>query len=176
MNTPEAPPVIGRSVRCSLDRWDVLRCRLWVLAHNKKVLAILLLMCLGFPLLNYHKPQNASFPILEFGVYFLVTVGLLIALYACFLVAFNVLWLFITPNRGVVGEHDFEIREDAFWEKSPFNESLHRWSGFYKVARSRNFLFVFVTDNIVHYIPVNAFASKEEADAFQAELQKRANL
>lgn len=86
------------------------------------------------------------------------------------------LWLFINPNRGVVGEHEFEIRDDGFLERTTFNESIHRWAGFHKIVRSNNCLFIYVTDNIVHYIPLRVFASEQDAGSFQAELRKKANL
>lgn len=176
MNTTDLPPVIPRSIRCSLDRRDILRCRLWVLTHNRKLLTILLLMCMAVPVLTFHKSDSPFPPVLFFIVYFLVGTVFMIVFEACVLVGFHVLWLFINPNRGVAGEHEFEIRDDGLWNKTSVSESLHRWAGFHKIARSRNYLFVFVTDNIVHYIPLRIFASREDAESFETELRKRANL
>jgi hypothetical protein len=175
MNTIATPPVIARSVRFSLNKWDVLRCRLWVVAHNRKLVTIILLMCVAVSALTYHTPEGIRFPLVYCGFYFVIMTALMLALNVAFQIVFHAFWLFANKNRGVVGEHEFVIRDDGLVEKTPFNESLHRWAGFHKVTASRNYLFVFVTDNIVHYIPFRIFASKEDADSFQAELQRRAN-
>jgi hypothetical protein len=90
-------------------------------------------------------------------------------------VVFHMFWVLVNKNRGVVGEHTLEINDEGLLEKTPFNESLHRWTGFHKIQASRKYLFVFVTDNIVHYVPFRAFASPEEASGFRAELERRAN-
>ena len=175
MNTTDTPPVIVRSIRFSLGRLDVLRCRLWVVAHNRKLVTIILLMCIAVPALTYHTPEGIRFPLVYCALYFVMMAAFMCLLNVAFQIAFQAFWLFANKNRGVVGEHEFEIRDDGLVEKTPFNESLHRWSGFHKIAASRNYLFVFVTDNIVHYIPFRVFASEEDANSFRAELQKRSN-
>jgi len=171
----DTPPVIARSVRFSLDRWDVLRCRLWVVAHNRKLVTILLLVCIAVPALTYHTPEGVRFPLAYCVFYFVITAAVMLALNAVFQVAFHTVWLFLNKNPGVVGEHEFIIQDDGLVEKTPFNESLHRWAGFQRIASSPNYLFLFVAGNIVHYIPLRIFASKEEAGSFRAELQRRAD-
>jgi hypothetical protein len=175
MNMTDTPLVIVRSIRFSLSRWDVLRCRLWVVAHNWKLVTIILGLCLAAPALTYQTPEGKSFSLGFCAFYFCIMAVLVLVLNIAFQIVFQTFWLFANKNRGVVGEHEFEIRDEGFWEKTPFNESLHRWAGFHKIYASRNFLFVFVTDNIVHYIPLRAFASKEDAESFRAELQRRAH-
>jgi hypothetical protein len=176
MNSTDFPPTIVHSIRFSLSRWDVLRCRLWVVAHNWKLVTILLLMCMAVPVLTCHTPEGMRFPLAYCAFYFVIMFTLMFVFNVALQIVFQVFWLFANKNRGVVGEHEFEIRDDGLVEKSPFNESLHRWAGFRKIGASRNYLYVFVTDNIVHYIPHAAFASKEEADNFRAELQRRAKV
>ena len=175
MNTIETPPVIAHSIRFTLNRWDVLRCRLWVVAHNYKLMSFIVLMSLAIPALTYSKPEGIRYPLVYCVVYFVILAALMLVLNVVFQIVFQVFWLFANKNRGVVGEHELVILEAGLMEKTPFNESLHRWAGFHKIAVSRNYLFVFVTDNNVHYIPHSAFASKEDADSFRAELQRRAN-
>jgi len=133
-------------------------------------------MCIAVPILTYQTPKGIQFPGIYAGFYFLITTVLLMILNAVIQVAVHAFWVLANKNRGVIGEHEIEIRDDGLMEKTPFNASLHHWTGFHKIAASRNYLFIFVTDNIVHYIPFRAFASKAEADAFRVELQKRSNV
>jgi hypothetical protein len=176
MNTTDTPSPTVHSIRFSLSRWDVLRCRLWVVAHNWKLVAMLLTMCLIFPAVTYHTPKGIPYPLLYCVFYFVVAVSLMLLMNIVVQVVFHTIWLLANKNRGVVGEHEFEIRDDGLFEKTPYNESMYRWGGFHKTAASRKYIFVFVTDNNVHYIPFRVFASKEHADSFRAEIQRRANV
>lgn len=177
MNTSDAPPVLPLSVRYSASRWDVLRCRLWVTAHHKKLVALTLIMSLPVPFFVCSDwapgvPRTTGVVIFTFLFVLLAALSFLVI----FQILFQAFWVLINKNRGVVGEHIFEIRDDGLVERTAFNESLHRWAGFYRIAATRSCLFVFVTENQVHYIPFRAFPTKEEAQRFEAELRKRANL
>jgi hypothetical protein len=173
MNAQAVPPVSSRAVQFSLSRWDVVFCRLWVLAHNGKLMAILLLMCLGVPILSYQRPENIGFPVAHFVVYSAITFILMACLMTVFQILFHMFWVFVNKNRGVVGEHTIEIRDDGLIERTAVNESLHRWPGFGKIQASRRYLFIFATDNIVHYVPLRSFPSAEAATDFRNELQSR---
>jgi hypothetical protein len=153
-----------------------MRCRLWVVAHNRKLMAILLLMCIALPALTYQTPKGMQYPLVYAAFYFLILTVLMIIFNVAFLVAFHAFWVLANKNRGVVGDHEIEIRDDGLIERTPVNESLHRWTGFHKIGASRHCIYVFVTDNIVHYIPVRAFASQAEADSFRMEIQRRAHV
>jgi hypothetical protein len=176
MNNQPNPPVIARTVRFSLSRWDVVFCRLWVMAHNGKLMAILLLMCAGVPILNYQRPENVRHPLLYCVFYFIIAFALMACLMAAVQFLFHTFWVFVNKNRGVIGEHTLEIRDDGLLERTAVNESLNRWEGFHKIQASRRCLFIFATDNLVHYLPFRSFGSSEAAREFRDELERRANL
>ena len=88
-------------------------------------------------------------------------------------VVVQLLYVVAHNNRGVTGLHELEIRDEGLLEKSEVNESLHRWSGFHKLGSTRTFLFIFVTDNNVHYVPWNAFPSEQAGKHFRDEIQRR---
>jgi len=81
--------------------------------------------------------------------------------------------MMLNKDRGVLGEHEIEVRDEGLVERTDVNESTHRWSGFYKIKRTSKFIFIFVTDNIVHYVPMRCFPSNEDANRFQDEIEKR---
>ena len=84
-----------------------------------------------------------------------------------------VLMLFFRKYRGLLGQHELEIRDDGLVERTDVNESLHRWTGFHKVVTTRRFLYIYVTDSNFHIVPKKSFASKPDALLFQSEIEKR---
>ena len=79
----------------------------------------------------------------------------------------QILFTLCGKNQGVLGEHEFEIRDDCLFEKTEVNESTFNWSGFRKMESSPNFFFLYVGGNIVHYIPKRCFATPQEAGQFK---------
>lgn len=70
-------------------------------------------------------------------------------------------------NRGLVGTHEIEIGDECLTEKTEFNDSSYRWSGFHKFSESSNYLFIYVTENNVLYVPKRCFSSLRETDQFK---------
>jgi hypothetical protein len=179
INIPPIPPRVNStqwfSVKFSISRWDLIRCRLWVVAHNRFVVWLTLVMS-GVPSFITAFTANLTINTLAFRIFYAVFMMVtLICLMALFQVTAQALLVMISPNRGVVGAHEIELRDDGLLEKSSVNESLHRWAGFHKFGSSRNFFFVYVTDTVVHYVPRKIFPSEPAANRFRDEIQKRAN-
>jgi hypothetical protein len=144
-----------------------------VVAHNRFLLGLTLLFTLGIPLLHLRDPEISSRSV-GFKVFYVIFLCALVFTFMAVLqVVFQVFWTFLNKNRGVLGVHELEIRNEGLAERTDVNESMHRWSGFHKISRTRRFLFIFVTDNIVHYVPVRCFPSNEDAKRFQDEIQRR---
>src|ERR1700760_82504 len=109
--TMETNPVMVRSVRFSLNKWDVLRCRLWVAAHNRKLVAIAFLTCILVSALTCHVPAGASSPLLYGAIYFVVMTAFMIVLNVVFQIVIQSFMVVANKNRGVVGEHEFTIQD-----------------------------------------------------------------
>jgi hypothetical protein len=134
----------------------------------------MIVMSVGLPLLTVFSPSMSA-QSLAFRIFYVVFVtAIMLCVMAAFQVVMMFLWMIANKNRGVLGVHEMEIRDDGLLERTSVNESLHRWSGFHKLGSTRNFLFVFVTDNIVYYVPWKAFASEQDAKYFRDEIQRRA--
>ena len=78
-----------------------------------------------------------------------------------------------TAKTGVLGRHDFEIREDGLFESTPANEQLNRWAGITAVERTAAFIYVGINAYLFHVIPRRSFASQSEYDAFFEALRSR---
>jgi hypothetical protein len=125
------------------------------------------------PIITLLLDVVSNVPITLIIIHVAISAGIMLCVTLVTQVVIQGLWLLLYKNRGVVGDHELEIRDDGILTRTPFNESLHRWSGFQKIASSKSYLYVFVTDNNVEYIPLRCFASTQDAERFQDEIQKR---
>jgi len=60
-------------------------------------------------------------------------------------------------------------------ERTQYNESLHRRAGIHGVERTRRFHYPWVTDALVHVIPLHQFTSGESDSLgqFEEEVRRR---
>ena len=176
MSAPETPPVVSQlpqSVRFSFSLFELIKCRLWVINHHKFLLGLTLGFSLLFPLVDLFDPKLGSNPI---GAKIFVFIFSAVAMF-CFLTFVNAVFQIIfacsAKNRGLVGNHELTISDDCLTESTEFNDSSHRWSGFDKLRSSRNFFFLYVTENNVIYVPKKCFASVQEAKQFEELIQRK---
>jgi hypothetical protein len=159
-----------------MNRWEVVQCRLWVMAHNRFLVLLMLAFSLGVPLQTVFSSELSAHS-LGFRIFYVI---FFTAIMLCFMlvvqVVVQVLWVIFKKNRGVVGAHELEIRDDGLVERTEVNESLHRWEGFHKIGSTRKCLYIFVTDNIVYYLPLKSFASAQDAKQFTDEIRRRSHL
>jgi hypothetical protein len=179
MTSPSLPDDVGarrlRTVKYALNRWDILRWQLYVLIHNRVLVAFGLVVCLGLVWHDLGTPELAArstgfkvfygvlFTALMFTVLGLVTTALLFCM------------VLLRKYRGFLGEHELEIQADGLVERTAVNESLHRWAGFHKIVTTNRYLYIYVTDTSVHIVPRRSFASEDELRAFRGELERQIN-
>jgi len=79
-------------------------------------------------------PDLTSRPI-GFRILYMVVLGLIMfSVISVGQILVQVPLLFFNKNRGVLGEHTFEIREEGLREITNDNDSLHRWSGLHRLG------------------------------------------
>jgi hypothetical protein len=179
MTPSPIPPVIDGpkriSVRYSLTRGDIFRWQIHLAVRNR------LLFAFGLPLLlllvwsDFRNPELAGHPMgykIIAGVLFICLIlgafSLLMALMIGCLVLFK-------KYRGLLGEHELEVRDEGLIERTDVNESLHRWIGFQKIVSTGRYLYIYVTDNNVHIVPRRCFGSVQEERAFRVSLEGHIN-
>lgn len=69
--------------------------------------------------------------------------------------------------------HRVTVTEHGIHETRSQGDAFHSWSGIREIARTDDHLFVFVGRTSAHIIPVAAFPSKGDADAFFAAVRER---
>jgi hypothetical protein len=176
MTPPPIPPVIGplkgKTVRYSLRRGDILRWQFRLLLRNRLLLGFGLGLSLLLVWNDLRSPAFAAYSVgfkVFYAVFFPLTMFALVGSVTMLLMVCMVMF---KTYRGLLGEHELEIREQGLVERTEFNESLHRWSGFHKVVRTTRYLYIYVTDNQVHIVPRRCFVSEQEEQAFRDELQR----
>jgi hypothetical protein len=71
-----------------------------------------------------------------------------------------------SKKSGTLGEHEFQIRNDGLYEKTPVNETLHKWISVSGVYRTRWMILIRIGNAATHLIPKRSFRSSEDYDLF----------
>jgi hypothetical protein len=164
MNFAEKTPI---TIKYSITLYDLVKSHLWVINRNRFLLGFYCFLSLLIGLQVCHEPQVAPNTIglkifqflMGFIISFLFMVGMNMVL--------QILFVLSRKKRGVLGQHEMEIREDGLVERTDVNESLCRWPGFHKLRKSKKYFFLYVTDLTVHVVPKTAFSSVQEAAEFE---------
>jgi len=163
---------LAKTVKYSVNRWDILRWHFYLLVRNR-VLAVFMLIATGFFVWNdLKRPELAEHGVgfrIFYGVFFAIIMLSIVGAVTMLLTALTIVF---KKFRGFLGEHELEFREDGLIERTDVNESIHRWTGFHKFVVTRKYFYLYVTDNNVHVVPRRCFASQADERAFQEEIAK----
>ena len=155
------------SIKFSISLFDLIKCRLWVIHHNAFLVGLNIFFSLLIPFENLGRLRmdldSAGAVMIAFIVMAVFTFCVLIILN----VVVQILFTLVGKNQGVLGDHEIQVREDGIIEKTPTSASSYNWAGFQKFRASPNFFFLYVSGNVVHYVPKRCFASVAEAAQFR---------
>ncbi|HTB82337.1 MAG TPA: YcxB family protein [Candidatus Sulfotelmatobacter sp.] len=176
MNPNEAPSVINPTspvIQFNFGLYDLVKCRLWAQYHHK-ILIVFMLMCSFFvPVMDWNAPQIKNHPLTE-RVFVFIFTGVTVF---CLITFINVLFAFIlaatAKNKGLVGTHEIELGPECVTEKTADSAASYRWSAYHKTRRSKNYLFLFVNENNVLYVPKNIFPSTQTMEQFLEVIRSR---
>ena len=178
MNEQGIPPVVGNSqgstIKFSIDRWDLIQCRLWVLTQNRFIVLFTLGCSLFAALRNLAAPQAADRSMIFKIVFVVVLTALVFGLLALVQVIVHVTWAYVGKNQGVLGPQEIVIREDGLVVRCDVNESFHRWTGFRRMRSVGGYIFLYVGGNIVYYVPLRIFPTQQAAEDFKNEIRGHA--
>ncbi len=179
MTPPPIPPVISeqtaKTVRYSLTRGDILRWQFYLFCRHRVLIGFIVIVGLGLAWNDCRTPEFAAFPIATKILYAIFMAALMLFFVGGATMASMALTVMFKKYRGVLGEHELEIRDDGLVERTDVNESVHRWAGFHKIITKRGYLFIYVTDANAHIVPRRFFASEQAERAFRDELERHIN-
>jgi hypothetical protein len=86
---------------------------------------------------------------------------------------YNALYLYSRRSNAVLTKHVIELRDDALYESTKFNESRFFWPGIHKIVRRPGFVAVYTTPIQAHIVPKRAFSSNEQMTEFVATVRRK---
>ena len=175
MTPPPIPPACAAPVlrvKYSLTRGDILRWQFYLMCRHRVLILIVLALGLFTAWNDVRQPDFAQYPIAVKTCYALFIILFIFG----FAGGATMLTLWLTVRfkkyRGVLGEHELEIRPDGLAERTDYNETISRWAGFHKLITTGGYLYIHVTDNNVHIVPRHFFASPQAEKQFCDEIRK----
>lgn len=171
--TPDVLPAPALAVKFSFGLGDLIKCRLWVLFHHKLLMGITLFFTLLVPVMNLGDEHFTTlpWPAKIFG--FIFTTVLMFCIILSLNIVLQVILAVAAKNRGLVGSHEIELTNAAVTEKTDFNSSAFRWAGFHKLGESPNYLFLYVTESNVLYVPKGCFPTEDALSRFRQAILRR---
>ena len=73
-------------------------------------------------------------------------------------------------NKGFLTTHNITISDNGFVEETAFNRTETKWEGIMKIAKSRRYIFVYLSQHGAHVIPRRAFANDSEWELLYQKL------
>ena len=160
----------------TLTRWDLQRTAAHALSRNRVLLAFFIIISTLIAVVELRTPEMAARS-LTFKIFFIIVFDAVFVTFnsALTLVVLG-LMILIRRHHGVLGAHTLEVTPSGLIERTEFNETLHRWQGFHRVVRTRSYLYLWVTDSMMHTVPVRSFESEEAARASSMRLRHTEKL
>ena len=77
-----------------------------------------------------------------------------------------VLTMISKRNKTLLTEHTFTLSDGSFIEETAYNKTEHKWLIVQKLARTRQHIFIYISQHAAHVIPRRAFHDNIEWDSF----------
>ncbi len=75
-------------------------------------------------------------------------------------------------NKTVLGSHELELHDDAFIERTPYNENRSAWGAIENIESTEGHTFIYVGTAQAHIIP-HAKITEGDLNAFLADLGRK---
>jgi hypothetical protein len=79
---------------------------------------------------------------------------------------FTVIGMISRRNKTLYTDRTISLSEDGFVSETPHSRSEMKWSIVQKLARTRNYIYIYVTQHSAHVVPKRAFQKVGEWDSF----------
>ena len=140
--------------------WFLLRCSL---QPRQLIVVLIVPIAVAFHMMYALSEEN---PVYALVIVFLLIVTILsIIIFAInFFVA--ILLMISKSNKVFLCEHTITVNEEMLIEETEFNRSEHYWKGITKITRTHEYIYLFVSRNMAHIIPVKVFKDSNSVEEF----------
>lgn len=159
-------------IRTNITRWDLARLQTQMFLRLKSIISSLALWAIGISIYLLWTKGVPTTP-RNWGV-------LLLAAFSGSVGAQVITWIFAVLRAamisstagGILGDHEFEMREAGLFEKTSANETLTKWAAIHSIQRSRKMIYIKIAPGLFHLIPRKAFHDQSQFDGFWNELKR----
>ncbi len=96
--------------------------------------------------------------------------GIIFSILFAFTLVVTGLMILFRKNKGLVGEHVLSITNEGLVEQTEFNQNMHRWNGFHRVAQTRRHMYIYVTETNYYAVPLKRPLLEGDLVEFKKEL------
>lgn len=163
-------------VIATIDRWDLLRLNLYLLPRAKANRIFVCVVALAV-FVSHWTSHEGPISAREVAVFLASGIaGGLVGLLAGTVICMIMMMLPSEQREGVLGEHEFEIRQDGFFERTKANEAINRWGGIRSINKTGSAIYVGLGGYLFHIIPKRAFSDLAAFDEYFESLCKNWRL
>ena len=151
----------------TLTRWDLLCMHFHGLLRNRILIGFLVILSTWVACRDLRSAESTMQPMVVKVIYVIAFNAVCLGMAAAAGLVMLTLMVIVRKHDGLLGEHTLEVTRRGLVERTAFNETLHQWRGLRRVARRGRYLYIWVTDSMLHVVPLRSFASDDAAQAFQ---------
>ena len=162
-------------VKVDLIRTDLVRMNLYVAYKSPSNIALVLFIWLGMSGMYFYR-KGLSQPTGQIIDQLLHNAGV------AFVMAVSMIFLTIiltilssTKKAGVLGEHEYCLKEDGLLEITEANETLVKWNSIKSIIKTKKFMLVQINLYLFHTFPARCFSSNQEFEDFYKSVNERVN-
>ena len=89
---------------------------------------------------------------------------------------FTVISMISSRNKTLFTERTISLGEDGFISETPHSRSEMKWSIVQKLARTRSYIYIYVTQHSAHVVPRRAFQDAGEWDSFYEFCKRKSRV
>ena len=160
------------TVSVHITRWDLARLSVFALPRHASFRWVLAALA-AFIVIQLSMTRKTPASGIEYGAIALTAVIFVLgAAVLMFLLNLVVIVLASRESNGVLGLHEYQVREDGLMEITSANETLTKWGGATALHRSSNFVYIQVAPGLFHLFPRRCFPSDESMELFWKSIQR----
>jgi hypothetical protein len=161
---------------------NTFRDRLAFAAYHLPRNPLFLLMTIGFflfvtfeSLVPALRESSANQPVIVRGIAFIFVELLLALIIVAFWAVITVLSMISRKNKPMFCEKTITLGDDGYVAESQYGKSETRWTMVQKLARTRRYIFIYLSQDNAVVIPRRAFENSTQWDTFYDLCKQRTN-
>jgi hypothetical protein len=163
-------------VKTTVTRWDLCKIQLYFLPRAKSNYGLLFIIWAVYFFFFLYAVGFTGDTICKFCTLLSVLIfsfkPAVIATLLLFSIGVSITLLTAGHRPGVLGDHEFMLKDEGLFETTSVNETLTKWKGITSLTKTKRFIFIRLGP-FFHFLPRNNFESHEQFNEFWEDLHNR---